>query len=230
MQEKYLINFLLNTPMKKTAITFFIVSIFAINVSAQEKKEPQDEEIKTGFKKENLFVGGTVAFGIGSGQTSFGLGPYFGYSINKYIDAAVSINYNYVSQRDYYSPTKYRQTIIGPGAFIRIFPVKFLFAHAQFEQNFIQQRTIYGSGFPDDKTHLNVSSFLIGPGYASGRDESKSFYYISVLFDVVKNINSPYVDNQGRVDPIFRAGYNIALFQGRTEGGSVRSSRRRSRY
>ncbi|MEP6711847.1 MAG: hypothetical protein ABJA37_05515 [Ferruginibacter sp.] len=199
--------------MKKRIVLFFAISAFVtFHTNAQTKDE---EESKGGFKKENLFVGGNVALGFGSGTTSFGLGPYFGYSINKYIDAAISINYNYVSQRDYYTPTKYRQSIIGPGAFVRIFPVKFLFAQAQFEQNFIQQKIIYGGGVPDDKQHVNVSSFLIGPGYASGRGEGKSFYYISVLFDVLKKPNSPYVDNYGRINPIIRAGFNIALFQGK---------------
>ena len=85
-----------------------------------------------------------------------------------------------------------------------------------------------GYGITNDITYFKASSFLIGPGYASGRDESKSFYYISVLFDVAKNINSPYVDAQGRISPIIRAGYNIALFQGKSE--VVGDSRRRRRF
>jgi hypothetical protein len=44
------------------------------------------------------------------------------------------------------------------------------------------------------------------------------------LFDVIKNINSPYTDNLGRATPIIRAGYNVALFQG--DGG--RSDNRRN--
>jgi hypothetical protein len=207
--------------MKKKIVLFFIACVtFTASSFAQDEKEKKvedEKETKGGFKKENLFAGGTVALGFGSGTSSIGIGPYFGYSINKYLDVALSLNYNYTSQRDYYSPTKFRQSIIGPGAFVRIYPVKFLFAHAQFEQNFIQQKIIYGNNFPDEKAQVNVPSFLIGPGYASGRGEggSNMFYYISVLFDVAKNINSPYVDNQGRVNPIFRAGINISLFQGK---------------
>jgi hypothetical protein len=66
----------------------------------------------------------------------------------------------------------------------------------------------------------------VGGGFASGREKgSTTFYYISVLFDVLKNINSPYVNvtynpndpSQQRVDivPIFRAGINVGLFQNR---------------
>jgi len=206
-------------------MSFFCLSLLCLNVNAQTEKKEEDEVIKGGFKKENLFVGGNVALGLGSGNFSVGVGPYIGYSINKYIDAAAGLNYSYLSQRDYYTTQKNRQSVIGPSAFVRLYPVKFLFAHAQYEYNFIKYKQIYGNGIPDNVYKINVPSFLIGPGFASGRDAySKSFYYISVLFDVLKNKNSPYTDNQGRVTPIIRAGYNVALFQG--DGG--RSSNRRN--
>lgn len=211
--------------MMKLYMSFFCLSLLCLNVNAQTEKKEVDEVIKGGFKKENLFVGGNVALGLGSGNFSVGVGPYVGYSINKYIDAAVGLNYSYLSQRDYYTTQKNRQSVIGPSAFVRLYPVKFLFAHAQYEYNFIKYKQIYGNGIPDNVYKINVPSFLIGPGFASGRDAySKSFYYISVLFDVLKNKNSPYTDNQGRVTPIIRAGYNVALFQG--DGG--RSSNRRN--
>ena len=69
----------------------------------------------------------------------------------------------------------------------------------------------------------------MGGGLAQGRQKgSTTFYYISVLFDVLKNVNSPYVSvsfdpnnpSQQRVDviPIIRAGINVGLFQGRYNG------------
>jgi len=209
-------------------MSFFCLSLLCLNVNAQTEKKEENEVIKGGFKKENLFVGGNVALGLGSGNFSVGVGPYIGYSINKYIDAAVGLNYSYLSQRDYYTTQKNRQSVIGPSAFVRLYPVKFLFAHAQYEYNFIKYKQIYGNGIPDNVYKINVPSFLIGPGFASGRDAySKSFYYISVLFDVLKNKNSPYTDNLGRVTPIFRAGYNVALFQGNGGIGNNRRNERR---
>lgn len=211
--------------MMKLYMSFFCLCVVCLNVNAQTEKTEENEVIKGGFKKENLFVGGNVALGLGSGNFSAGVGPYIGYSINKYIDAAVGLNYSYLSQRDYYTTQKNRQSVIGPSAFVRLYPVKFLFAHAQYEYNFIKYKQIYGNGIPDNVYKIKAPSFLIGPGFASGRDAySKSFYYISVLFDVLKNKNSPYTDNLGRVTPIIRAGYNVALFQG--DGG--RSNNRRN--
>ena len=202
--------------MKLKVITiFFATVLFSSNTIAQRGHE--DEGEKKFFKKENLFTGGSVGAGFGQGTFSLGVGPYFGYSVNKYIDVAAALNYNYVSQRDPNSIAKYRQSIIGPSAFVRVFPISQLFAQAQYEYNFIQLKAIYGvSGYPDQVEKYKVPSMLIGGGYASGREGTGSvFYFFSVLFDVADNINSPYRDNYGRKNPIIRTGINIPLFQGR---------------
>ena len=217
--------------MKKLLLVLWVLFLVISNANAQIDTEDSVEVNKKLFKKENLIVGGNVALGLGSGNFSIGLGPYAGYSINKYIDVAVGLNYSYISQRDFNTTLKLRQSVIGPSAFVRLYPVKFLFAHAQYEYNFITLKQIYGRGIPDEVYKINVPSFLIGPGFASGRDSyNKTFYYITVLFDVMKNINSPYTDNQGRITPVFRAGYNIALFQGNSgndNGNNDRQSQRR---
>ncbi|MCB0715511.1 MAG: hypothetical protein KDC06_05780, partial [Chitinophagaceae bacterium] len=72
---------------------------------------------------------------------------------------------------------------------------------------------------------LDDNSVLVGGGYWQGRNPgSNTFYYVSVLFDVIKNENSPYVnvavDNISgrksiRAVPLIRAGVNIGLFEGR---------------
>ncbi len=200
--------------MKKLLIMIW-VSFFTLNAIAQEKKKSAE----SGFKKENLFTGGDLTLAFGNSVTTLGASPYFGYSINKFVDVAVSFNFLYTSQRDYFIPgDKVRQTLYGPGSFIRIYPLKFLFAQAQFEHNFIRQKYIpaNNSGYSQDIIHFDANSFLVGAGYAGGRDEdNNSFYYFSISWDLLKNENSPYRDNLNRSVPIIRAGYNIALFQGR---------------
>lgn len=198
-------------------LPFVCVITFAY---AQEEDNSSTEPTK-GFKKENLFTGGNLGLGFGSGTTSFGISPHFGYSITKWLDAAISINYNYISQRDYYVVNdKLRQTTIGPGAFVRIFPVKFLFAQAQYERNFIRQKYIpvSGSGISSNVEKFNANSFLVGAGYTSGRSAgNNTYYYFSIAIDVLKDPYSPYLDNYGRVLPVVKAGFNIALFQGKNK-------------
>lgn len=202
--------------MKKIVIVLVLIC-GAYSSKAQE--EERRNEKKTGwFNRENLFVGGDITLGFGNNYTALGASPYFGYSLNKYVDVAASFNYIYTSQRDYLIyGDKVRQTQFGPGAFVRLYPLKFLFAQAQFEHNFITAKYLPAdnSGYLPSTQKIDANSLLVGAGYAGGREEdNKSFYYFSISWDVLRNKNSPYVDGLGRALPIIRAGYNIALFQG----------------
>ncbi len=184
-------------------------SVFAQEEEAEEKEEKL-------FKKENLFTGGSANVSFGNNTTNLGISPYFGYSINKYVDVAASVGVNYISQRSVFNDDKIRQTVIGPGAFVRLFPVNFLFAQAQYEYSIIRQKFIPDPSFnsPTQKLSLDAKSFFVGGGFASGRNQdNKSFFYISILWDIAKDPNSPYTDNLNRAVPIFRTGFNIALFQ-----------------
>jgi hypothetical protein len=201
--------------MKKLLILLIITGIASFANAQDEKEEVADK----GFKKEKLFTGGGVTASFFNGATVLGVTPHFGYSLTNWLDAALVINFNYTSQRDYQQyGDKLRQTVYGPGAFIRLFPVRFLFAQVQFEHNFLHLKYIPASNgtFLPAKTTLNANSLLLGGGYTSGRTAGyNNFYYLSILFDVMAEKNSPYVDNLQRSIPIIRAGYNIALFQGR---------------
>ena len=93
-----------------------------------------------------------------------------------------------------------------------------IFATAQYEYNFIKQHYIpLSSGNrPDEKSTLSAGSLLVGGGYAGGRQKgNNTYYFISVMWDIRGDINSPYIDELGRSTPVIRAGYNIGLFQGK---------------
>ena len=205
--------------MKKTFLILFalLFSLYSFAQDQPRKEEDKPDKIH-GFKKENLFTGGSVSFGLSNGTTSFGLIPHFGYSINKYVDVAVSLNFNYTSQRDYLVyGDKVRQTVIGPGAFVRLFPVRFLFAQGQFEHNFIRLKyhPADNSGYIASTQHFGGNSMLVGAGYAQGREDGNLYYYVSIMFDAGKSQYSPYKDDLGRNIPVIKAGINIALFQGK---------------
>ncbi|MBL0147019.1 MAG: hypothetical protein IPP48_16180 [Chitinophagaceae bacterium] len=150
-----------------------------------------------------------------------GVSPYFGYSINKFLDVALVANFTYAGERDY-TGAKYRQFVYGPGAFVRVFPVKMIFLHAGVEHNFISLKYIppANSGGVEDKLKVSSNSVLLGGGYSSDREGTKSFfYYLSVMVDVTKNIYSPYTevlqDGSIRATPIIKAGIQVPLFQGK---------------
>lgn len=182
-----------------------------------QQQEQEEEEEEPSFKKR-LFTGGSVTLSFGGNFTIMGVNPHFGYSVADFFDVAVSMNFNYISQRDYSTLNdKLRQTLTAPGAFVRVFPLKFLFAQAQYEKNFVRSR--YIPPFGDDQIErYNSNSLLVGGGFAGGRQRgNNNYYYFTILWDIGRDRNSPYVDFLGRSFPIFRAGLNIALFQGMSQ-------------
>ena len=207
--------------MKKTLLLFVIVS-FTLQLAAQKEKpaqkteEGKSEEEKVPFK-ENLFTGGSISLAFYNNTFLIGGSPVFGYSITNWADVGIVVNYNYTSYRDYnfVFNDKLRQSVYGGGGFVKFYPVRFLFAQAQVEHNYIKQKLIRNTG-TTQTYKVDAGSVLVGGGYTSGRDGrgGQVFYYLSVLFDVSNSVNSPYTDAYGRTIPIIRGGIQVPLFQG----------------
>ena len=195
--------------MKVLAALAIGLLMFTSSVAQEER-----EEERGGFKKENLFTGGSLSLGFSSGMFQAGANPFFGYSLGDWVDAGVVVNFNYASFRDVYTlDDRLRETTYGGGLFTRLYPVRFLFAQAQFERNFIRQK--YKSDQFNETQNLQANSFLVGAGYTSERypGSGRPFFYLSVLFDVLDHENSPYSRTGGGILPIFRAGVQVPLFQ-----------------
>jgi hypothetical protein len=199
-------------------------------VTAMTTVFAQDEGDK-GFKKENLFTGGSITASFYSGGAILGGNPMFGYKLANWADAGISLNYVYSESRDnYYLNDRFRQNVLGPGVFTRLYPLRFFYIEGQYEHNFMNQKYTDPSGV-SSTVKADANSLLVGGGIAEGRQRgSNTFFYISLLFDVLKNPNSPYVNNiyDGgvlvRTDaiPILRAGVNIGLFQGKNNHNEER--------
>ena len=206
---------------------FFSVALVVVSaVLFAQGKEDEDK----GFKKESLFTGGSVTLSFFNGSTIIGANPIFGYKLADFVDAGIVTNFISTSQRDYLEfDDKVKQTVYGGGIFTRLYPVNFLFLQGQFEHNFINLKyTPASSSYLPYKETKDVNSFLVGGGYCQGRQPgSNTFYYVAILFDVIKNENSPYVNvavdpstnrTSVRAAPLIRAGFNIGLFEGRNRG------------
>lgn len=198
--------------MKKIVWIAFAALCSLPAIAQEEPKNDEEESQQGGFRKDMLFTGGNVNIGFFNGVTVLGATPQLGYSVTNWLDAGISVGYTYTSQ-SVASDYKVRQTIIGPGAFARIFPIQFLFASIQYEHNFIRVKQIVSGNSFINK--VNAGSLLLGLGYTSGKDgRNQPYYYFSVAFDVMNNINSPYRTVANEVYPVVNAGFNIPLFQG----------------
>jgi len=203
--------------MKKAGFIITLICFLSISLFAQD-----DEDDSKGFKKENLFTGGTISLAFYNNTFLVGGNPVFGYNLTKWADLGIVVNYNYTSYRDvsYYGANdKLRQSVYGGGSFVRLYPVRFLFAQAQFERNFIRQKYIPADGSASSTEKFEANSFLVGGGYTTNRypDSGQPFFYLAVLFDIMESTYSPYTDAYNRSIPIIRAGVQIPLFQGRQD-------------
>lgn len=198
--------------MKRLLLSLLCISSVQL-LSAQEDSTGE----KGGFKKENLFAGGTISLGFGSNYFQVGGNPMFGYSLNRFLDAGIAANYIHTSYRYYsYDVERLRQNLYGGGVFLRAYPVKFLFAHAQIEHNFIALKAIPTNGGAAEKYHEQATSFLVGPGYTTGRQPGSggAYGYLSVMWDLMDDENSPYINQARQKVPIIRGGIIVPLFQG----------------
>lgn len=196
-------------------IVFLLTATVITGFAQEETDEPETK--REGFKKENLFTGGTINLSFSNYGTVLGASPQLGYSVAKWLDAGIIMGFTYSSQRDIYD-YRYRQTLITPGAFARLFPIDFLFASVQYEHNFIKQKVLIPSG-GNYKEHFDVNSLLLGIGYSGGKQGRNSpYYYLSVSVDILQNHNSPYTDQYNNLLPVINAGFNIPLFSGGRRG------------
>ncbi len=187
----------------KLSMIFLLALSFSSALFAQQEEKKQAE-----FKKENIFIGSALNLGFSSGIFQLGANPEIGYSITKWLDAGISTNINYTSLR--YTGFSDHVFNYGAGTFIRIWPVRFLFLSALPEYNWITVTTKYTNGNPSVKNKFNAESILLGAGYGT-RIVGQAYSYFAIMFDALKNVNSPYRDSENRALPIIRAGFAVYL-------------------
>lgn len=190
--------------MKKTLILLLTLttSLFSF---AQYGNEDEKEK---GFKREQLFIGSGINLGFFNGFV-VGLNPEIGYSLNRFVDVGIGTNVNLITQNDPNSPTTYRQWTFGGGPFVRIWPVNMLFIGGQFEYNFISFSQKF-DGTVTYREKLSAPSILVGAGYGN-RTIGGNQFYTSVMVDVLRNPNSPYIDGYNRLQPILRTTFLFYL-------------------
>jgi hypothetical protein len=170
---------------------------------------PQQEDTIKGFKKENLYIGGSLGLGFASGQFSIGANPEVGYSVRQWLDLGLMVNLNYSSYNGNYYNLPYNTHVFnyGAGVYARAYPLKFLFVQLQPEENWTSYS--YSNNAQNSKT-INALSLIGGIGY-SQREIGRSGYYIMLGLDFLRNTGSPYLDITNSPIPIIRAGFNFYL-------------------
>ena len=224
MTDREAIN-IKNKTMIKKAVLALVGIITGLGVFAQQHMPNRtytysDQGMEPGFKKENLFVGGSLSLGFSNYTFNVGVSPEIGYSLNKWLDAGLLVNLNYSSERAdpeliYNYDTRYRTFNYGAGAFARFYPLPFLFITAQPEFNLIDYTaTEMYTGGVSYSANTSATSLLLGIGYGQ-RIVGHGSFYIALMFDALDNQYSPYRDSNGAAIPVIRAGFDFYLHPSR---------------
>ncbi len=201
--------------MKK--LLLIIIASACLNFAKAQYNQYSDDDYENrGFKKENVFLGGSLSLGFGSGSFAVGGNPEIGYSLGRFVDAGLIFNLNYYSQKDYNSNGSYSSFNYGGGIFFRAWPVPFLFAQVQPEINWISYTEKY-ENFPDVKNTVSAASLITGIGYGQ-HVLGQGNYFFMIGLDVLNDRYSPYSDGYGNPYPIIRGGFDIYLKPSRKKG------------
>lgn len=195
--------------MKKILAALLLISTAA---AAQQEQLP----FERGFKKQNIFSGGSLNLGASSGSFTVGAIPEIGYSVAEWLDAGLVFNLNYQSfSARYNNGFKSNNFNYGAGGFVRLYPLRFLFFQAQPEHNWttIRERDVYNTNTLQ-VYHMQSTSFLTGVGYSS-RVIGQTNFYLLLMIDLMTDINSPYRNYGNQATPVVRTGFNFYLHPAR---------------
>lgn len=186
--------------MKNISVLLLVLILSNAKIFAQNESEKNEE--KMGFKKENLFVGGNFGASFGN-YTQIIFSPQLGYRFNQYFAAGMGLNVQYVGIKYFDNQgneyLKQSQGVYGMNLFARAYPIRQAFLQLQPEFNFIKGKfKYYNSNIPDQKFNSNAPSLLVGAGIGMGGG------YISLMYDVLQNSNSPY-----GTKPFFSIGFGF---------------------
>ena len=187
------------------------LSCVILVLSVSSFAQSDNDEQKGKFKQENIFFGTSLNLGLANRSFNVGLNPEIGYSITKWLDGGVALNINYFSQNaSEFSNIRFRNFNYGGGPFLRVWPLSFLHFQIQPEYNFISSSQKNVATGQTGTYNYNAASLLVGVGYGT-HVLGMQYSYVTLMIDVLQNINSPYRDQYNDPLPVFRAGFGFYL-------------------
>jgi len=186
--------------MKKAVVVICLLFV-SVHLLAQK------EEREKGFKQDQLYIGTGINVGFSQGWV-LGLNPEVGYSLNNFLDVGIATNINYITQ-NFGGGTSYKFFAYGAGPYVRGWIINQFFITGQLEYNRISEK--YNDQFTSYKEVYTSPSILVGAGYGS-RQIGRAQFFTSIMVDVLRKPNSPYVDRQtNTLLPVFRTGFMFYL-------------------
>jgi hypothetical protein len=160
------------------------------DLSEKSSKVMGEKNEINGFDKTKLRFGANLGLSLSRNYTVLGLGPQIGYSFSNYFMAGAGIKYYYTKTRtyDYEDSYLYKNNLMGANIFGYIYPIKFITLFAQPELNYIWTSVENEATHEISKSDGIVPSLVVGAGLRLG------FTHITLNYDLIHEVNSPYPD------------------------------------
>lgn len=169
---------------------------------------------------QKLIIGGGIGLAFGD-YTNISVTPVIGYRITDNFSAGIGLGYQYVRINDFFEVERpnaigvydyydLKANIFSASVWARYLVWRNLFAHVEFEQNFLSYKypgfDPAGSGsIVETADRYQAPSLLLGGGYRQPIGDRASVNFM-LLYDVLQDEYSPY-GNQPFVKIQFLAGF-----------------------
>ncbi|MGY6560791.1 MAG: hypothetical protein ACXITV_01660 [Luteibaculaceae bacterium] len=184
------------TIIKRVSLLTLVFALYfggTTSIMAQFGEEPAKKTNKIPFR-DRLNFGGNIGGGFGPLGLNILVNPQVGITINENFMVGVGGTYMYFRFRDPFFGD-FSTNIAGASVFGRHRVYDNFFAHAEFENLWLDALNFNG-----ELSRVSVPIFLVGGGYLQPLGGNSSAI-ISVLWDVIDDRNSPYIN------PIIRGGF-----------------------
>ena len=175
-------------------LAVLLVCCHAATLSAQSQKT--SDAGSKGFDKRRIFLDGNLGFNFGSGTAFVQVSHVVGYWITDRLAAGLGPSF------EYYKYGSFSGTNYGGRVFGRFYPIRNLFAHAEYEVISYKNSSMTERSF--------ASRLPIGAGYSQSIGGA-AYVNAMVLYDVLYKANSSPFNDYVSGGWIFRVGVTMGL-------------------
>jgi len=187
--------------MKKFRFVILTLGCFLFITSARAQKS--DNPYKGVAFEDRITIGGDLGLSFGNQLTYIRVAPLLGYIVSPKFTIGVGPSFQYWEDKRFIPSLE--TTIYGGSTFGRFFVLEQLFLQAEFEVLNLDEINFAPTSDFSNRERVTIPVFFVGAGY-SQRSAGGSGFFVSVMYDLIGDLNSPYPD-----DLVFRVGGFFAL-------------------
>lgn len=173
--------------------------IFINSAKAQKNENPY----KGVAFEDRITIGGDLGLSFGNQLTYIRVAPLLGYIVSPKFTIGVGPSFQYWEDKRFIPSLE--TTIYGGSTFGRYFVLEQLFLQAELEILNLDEINFVPTSDFSNRERVTIPVFFVGGGY-SQRSAGGSGFFVSVMYDLIGDLNSPYPN-----DLVFRVGGFFAL-------------------